>query len=208
MSNAEIRTGIVSLAIIIGYLLIGRLVGCSARLAWIQAQKRRVYGRHDITLWGKLPAMFHVHFPYTAVTRRLRLCPAQFLVAEQDLHDADSSRAHGRSEHDPIDGDDLTYVRAHMLLWPLRVAFNVCSGTAALFVAYRRAQGPERQIERLQKKRERLFRDMHRLKDRLDDIDQELEPLIKRRTSDLAALAKAVKMDKDSALKDTDRTVN
>jgi len=161
---------------IIAYLLIGRLIGSASRKAWIEAQEKRVQGRYHAVYEGPLPLTFYFFFPYQAFTRRYRIGLADFMLNRDGvLYE--------------LQGDELTYVRAHMLLWPLRILTILIMGTAAMPEAIRLRQSADRQIARLEKRRRKLRSRVCTAEDQLHQAGYELDELIKRRNAELKNLA-------------------
>lgn len=150
---------------IIAYVLIGRWMGTAARKAWIITQNCRVQGRIHAELEGTLPRSFYLFFPYTAATRRIRVCFAEYMI----------DRDKGLNE---LSGDDLTYVRAHMLLWPIHVLAILVMATPAIWVAIRSKQEPYQRIARLKKRRNKLHSRINLLKLQLNEANHELDDLM------------------------------
>ncbi len=170
---------------IVAYLLVGRWLGKASRRAWSQAQNARVQRYHFAELVGPLPTLFYVFFPMTAVSRHIWPCVAEFML-DRDKLDAD------------LTGDDLTYVRAHMLFWPLRVVAMLITGCISLYTFTLELRTPKKRIHDLQKRRDRIKRRLDTLHTRLHDVDAELDELVDLQARELVKLKQDVAHDFDA----------
>jgi|GEM_PF-6638547 len=166
-----------ALSLIIAYILIGCWIGRASRKAWIRAQEKRVQGRYRATYQCPLPLTFYLFFPHQAFTRRFRVCAADFMLNRDG------------SPNELRDEDDRTYVLVHMLLWPFRALVNLLTGIMSIRGALQLRQSTDRQIERLEKQRRKLRSRYSTLKQELEEAEADIEDLIKRRNSELKALA-------------------
>lgn len=185
---------------VIAYVLIGRWIGTASRKAWIVAQKNRVLGRVHDELHSALPWTFYLFFPYTAATRRIYPCFAEYMV-DRDV------------EEHRLSKNDLLYVRANMVFWPLRILILLATGTAAIWTYLQARDGLDARIARLEKRRLKLSQEIDQRECLIKGLDSDLECLIVQRNDALKQLCEDEKsveekffLDYRNLMQDANRT--